>query len=1177
MAGVTLQAGCLRGLPEGDLLDPVFQQRLEDARSLLRQEIQRELKIKEAAERLRRAVTNKKSAADVEGQLRASTRKLEQLHWELQELNARAMATERDTTTDTAISPDPCHWEDSTSPLGSRIRTLTKQLNMELKVKQGAENIIQMYASCSVKVWERVVEARLRKVVEICEQQYGFMPRKSTTDAIFALRILMEKYRDGQRELHCVFVDLEKAYDRVPREELWYCMRKSGVAEKYVRVVQDMYERSRTVVRCAVGQTEEFNVEVGLHQGSALSPFLFAIVMDQLSEEVRQDSPWTMMFADDIVICSESREQVEENLERWRFALERRGMKVSRIQSNGECGKEVKKRVQAETVSLRKRQESELEDRKMLSTAQQMLQDSRTKIELLRMQIVKVTQAREGEREASETDGRPSETITPLELRMEELRHHLRIEAAVAEGAKNVVRQLGGRRVQDRRALAEAQARLQESSQKLDLLRLSLEQRLKDLPPDHPKLSDIKEELTVGTSPILGLQRDRQRSSPSASSSSFFKPASLTGRLEVRLMGCQDLLESVPGRCRVACASSSPSSPSEAKSLRMRTGLSTRSTNGKMTKADELSMEISAVLKVDNRMVGRTNWRPLGKEAWDQSFSIELERSRELEIGVYWRDWRALCAVKFLRLEDFLDNQRHGMCLYLEPQGTLFTEVRFINPVIERHPKLQRQKRIFPKEKGKNFLRAAQMNMNFATWGRLMMSVLPPCSSTITAMSPPLASTDLPSPPPPQQPDLTSPPSAEKTSTSTPPPPGDSAVVKLNFSEERPPKPPRLYLTRAESPASVNLKGNQAEDCGGRAVLQSIPKQTHELQMDDFICISVLGRGHFGKVLLAEYKSTGKLYAIKALKKGDVVTRDEVDSLMCEKRIFETINASRHPFLVNLHGCFQTCDHVCFVMEYSPGGDLMTHIHSSIFSERQARFYAACVLLGLEFLHQNKIVYRDLKLDNLLMDADGFVRIADFGLCKEGMGHGDRTSTFCGTPEFLAPEVLTDSTYTRAVDWWGLGVLIYEMLVGESPFPGDDEEEVFDSIVNDEVRYPRFLSPDSVSIVQKDICSHGTWSYFILPNSLCCRKTQKNVSVLESRTLTKVKRHRFYQGVDWEALLAKRVKPPFLPSIKAPGDVSNFDEEFTRLKPVLTPPHTPFFLTAEQQEIFADFDFSSLH
>ncbi|KAJ8349299.1 hypothetical protein SKAU_G00244290 [Synaphobranchus kaupii] len=130
--------------------------------------------------------------------------------------------------------------------------------------------------------------------------------------------MLMEKYREGQKELHCVFVDLEKAYDRVPREEVWYCMRKSGVAEKYVRSMQDMYEDSVTVVRCAVGVTEAFKVGVGLHQGSALSPFLFAMVMDRLTDEVRQESPWTMMFADDIVICSESREQVEESLEKWR-------------------------------------------------------------------------------------------------------------------------------------------------------------------------------------------------------------------------------------------------------------------------------------------------------------------------------------------------------------------------------------------------------------------------------------------------------------------------------------------------------------------------------------------------------------------------------------------------------------------------------------------------------------------------------------------------------------------------------------------------------------------------------------------------------------------------------------------------------------------------------------------
>ena len=126
-----------------------------------------------------------------------------------------------------------------------------------------------------------------------------------------------------------------------------------------------------------------------------------------------------------------------------------------------------------------------------------------------------------------------------------------------------------------------------------------------------------------------------------------------------------------------------------------------------------------------------------------------------------------------------------------------------------------------------------------------------------------------------------------------------------------------------------------------------------------------------------------------------------------------------------------------------------------------------CVVLGLQFLHENQIVYRDLKLDNLLLDKDGFLKIADFGLCKEGMGPEDRTSTFCGTPEFLAPEVLTDTSYTRAVDWWGLGVLIFEMLVGESPFPGDNEDEVFDSIVNEEVRYPRFLSAEAIGIMRR--------------------------------------------------------------------------------------------------------------
>ena len=136
-----------------------------------------------------------------------------------------------------------------------------------------------------------MLETQLRKEVDICEQQYGFMPERSTTDPMFALRLLMEKYREGQRELHCMFVDLEKAYNRVPRQELWECMRQSGVAEKYVRIVQDMYEGSITSVRCVVGMTEGFQVQVGLHQGSALSPFLFAMIMDRLMDDARQESP----------------------------------------------------------------------------------------------------------------------------------------------------------------------------------------------------------------------------------------------------------------------------------------------------------------------------------------------------------------------------------------------------------------------------------------------------------------------------------------------------------------------------------------------------------------------------------------------------------------------------------------------------------------------------------------------------------------------------------------------------------------------------------------------------------------------------------------------------------------------------------------------------------------------
>ena len=191
----------------------------------------------------------------------------------------------------------------------------------------------------------------------------------------------MDKYTEVRRS-YIVFVDLEKPYDKAPKEEMWYCRRNSGVAEMYVRIVQDIYDDNTTSVRCVVGVTEGFEVKVGLHRGLDLSRCSFAMVMERMTDEIREETPWTMMFAEAVVTCCESKEHVEEKLGRWRYALERRGMKVNRrktesmcanerqvnrpvnmqeevakvedfkylgstVQSNGECGREVKKRVQA--------------------------------------------------------------------------------------------------------------------------------------------------------------------------------------------------------------------------------------------------------------------------------------------------------------------------------------------------------------------------------------------------------------------------------------------------------------------------------------------------------------------------------------------------------------------------------------------------------------------------------------------------------------------------------------------------------------------------------------------------------------------------------------------------------------------------------------------------------------
>ncbi|KAJ7695998.1 protein kinase C1 [Mycena rosella] len=322
--------------------------------------------------------------------------------------------------------------------------------------------------------------------------------------------------------------------------------------------------------------------------------------------------------------------------------------------------------------------------------------------------------------------------------------------------------------------------------------------------------------------------------------------------------------------------------------------------------------------------------------------------------------------------------------------------------------------------------------------------------------------------------------------------------------------------------------------------------------LDDFNFLAVLGKGNFGKVMLAEEKKTNGLYAIKVLKKEFIIDNDEVESTRSEKRVFLAAARERHPFLLGLHSCFQTETRVYFVMEYVSGGDLMLHIQRKQFSLRQAKFYASEVLLALEYFHKNGIIYRDLKLDNILLTLDGHVKVADYGLCKEEMWYGKTTSTFCGTPEFMAPEILLEQRYGRAVDWWAFGVLTYEMLLGQSPFRGDDEDEIFDAILEDEPLYPITMPRDAVSILQK----------------LLNRDPLRRLGAGEEDA-EEIKRQPFFKDVNFDDVLNKRIPPPYFPTINGSADTSNFDEEFTKEQPTLTPVHGQ--LSSRDQQEFSGF------
>ncbi|KDN47332.1 hypothetical protein K437DRAFT_99551 [Tilletiaria anomala UBC 951] len=353
-------------------------------------------------------------------------------------------------------------------------------------------------------------------------------------------------------------------------------------------------------------------------------------------------------------------------------------------------------------------------------------------------------------------------------------------------------------------------------------------------------------------------------------------------------------------------------------------------------------------------------------------------------------------------------------------------------------------------------------------------------------------------------------------------------------------------------------QGSQMVPAAGRqqAAMTAAPKRS--IGLNDFNFLAVLGKGNFGKVMLAEEIRTGSLYAIKVLKKEFIIENDEVESTKSEKRVFLAAARERHPFLIGLHSCFQTETRIYFVMEYVSGGDLMLHIQREQFSRGRAKFYAAEVLLALEYFHKQGIIYRDLKLDNILLTLDGHIKIADYGLCKEEMWYGCTTGTFCGTPEFMAPEILLEQRYGRAVDWWAFGILIYEMLLGQAPFRGDDEDEIFDAILEDEplfpLQMPQYSVPLLTQLLQRD------------PN----KRLGSGPNDAEE-----IKAHPYFRDVNWDDIFHKRNQPPFLPTIKNAADTSWFDTEFTSEKPTLTPVHS--VLSPQDQAEFKDFSWTAPH
>ncbi|CAD5212726.1 unnamed protein product [Bursaphelenchus okinawaensis] len=365
------------------------------------------------------------------------------------------------------------------------------------------------------------------------------------------------------------------------------------------------------------------------------------------------------------------------------------------------------------------------------------------------------------------------------------------------------------------------------------------------------------------------------------------------------------------------------------------------------------------------------------------------------------------------------------------------------------------------------------------------------------------------------------------------------------------------------------LKTNYGSNMSfGNLTLSSVSEE-EELKrnpMDDYDLLKVLGRGSYAKVIQAQHRKTKQIVAMKTINKTMFLEDGEdLDWVQTEKSVFET--ASNHPFLVGLHSCFQTDSHLVFVIEFVAGGDLMYHmLQQRRLSEGDARFYSAEIILALHFLHSRNIIYRDLKLDNVLLDQYGHVKLTDFGMCKEKVGSNDVTSTFCGTPNYIAPEILKYEPYNFSIDFWALGVLMYEMMSGRSPFqlPGtgdeeNDEEIVFQTILKRQIRIPRHLSVGASNVLKGFLNKDPTLRLG------CKRDIEEGMNDIKMKSF-------FRDNIDWNALERRQVQPPYNPNVADDLDLHCFDPEFTEESPRLTPYGSSVIARIDQSE-FEGFDY----